>query len=55
MLNRIIDLEEADFIDIGDADSVDFKKGNGVFETKKCDKCGELIFGNTLFIKSGGG
>ncbi|MFH2046949.1 MAG: FmdE family protein [Pseudomonadota bacterium] len=54
MINRIISLDEAEFLDIGDIHTVDVKKGKGVFEAKRCDTCGELTFVNKLRIKEDG-
>ncbi|WDN87430.1 formylmethanofuran dehydrogenase subunit E [Desulfosarcina sp. BuS5] len=54
LINRIIDLDAAEFLDIGNVHSVDVKKGKGVFETKRCDTCGEVTFVNKLRIKGDG-
>ena len=54
LINRIIGLDEAEFLDIGDVHSVDVKKGKGVFEAKRCDACGELTFVNKLRVKDDG-
>ena len=54
LINRIVGLDETDFLDIGDVHSVDVKKGKGVFEAKRCDACGELTFVNKLRVKEDG-
>ena len=54
LINRIIGLDEAEFLDIGDVHTVDVKKGEGVFEAKRCNSCGELTFVNKLRVKGDG-
>lgn len=54
LINRIIGLDEAEFLDIGDVHTVDVEKSKGVFEAKRCDTCGELTFVNKLRVKSDG-
>jgi len=54
LINRIIGLDEAEFLDIGDIHTVDVKKSKGVFEAKRCDTCGELTFVNKLRVKGDG-
>jgi formylmethanofuran dehydrogenase subunit E len=54
LINRILGLEESQFLDIGDIHSVDVKKGKGVFDAKRCDACGELTFLNKLRVKDDG-
>ncbi len=41
LINRIIGLDAAEFLDIGDVYSVDVKKGKGVFETKSAIHAGK--------------
>ena len=48
LINRIIGLDEARFLDIGDVHTVDVKKSKGVFAAKPCENCGELTFVNKL-------
>jgi len=54
LINRILGLEEPNFLDIGDIYSVDIKKGNPVFDAKRCGSCGELTFVNKLRVKDDG-
>ena len=54
LINRIIGLDEAGFLDIGDVYTVNVKKGEGVFEAKRCNSCGELTFVNKLRVKGDG-
>ena len=54
LVNRIIGLPESAFLDIGEVHTVDFKKGKGVFEAKRCDKCGEVTFVNKLRVSKEG-
>jgi len=54
LINRIIGLDEAEFLDIGDVHPVDVKQGKGVFEAKRCETCGELTFVNKLRVKGDG-
>ena len=48
LINRIIGLDDSEFLDIGDVQVVEIKKGQGVFEAKPCASCGELTFVNKL-------
>ena len=48
LVNRIIGLEEEAFLDVGEVQAVDVKKGKGVFAAKRCARCGELTFVNKL-------
>ena len=54
LVNRIIGLPESAFLDIGKVHTVDFKKGKGMFEAKRCDKCGEVTFVNKLRVSKEG-
>jgi formylmethanofuran dehydrogenase subunit E len=54
LINRILGLEESQFLDIGHINSIDVKKGKGVFDAKRCDSCGELTFINKLRVKDKG-
>ena len=53
-IKMISGLEESQFLDIGEIYSVDIKKGNPVFDAKRCDSCGELTFINKLRVKGDG-
>ena len=48
MVNRIKGLPESEFLDIGKVYTRDVKKGKGVFDTKRCEKCGEVTFVSKL-------
>ncbi|MCF8070342.1 MAG: hypothetical protein K9L30_17305 [Desulfobacterales bacterium] len=48
LVNKIIGLDEAMFLDIGPVTNREVKKGKGIFEAKRCDACGELTFVNKL-------
>jgi formylmethanofuran dehydrogenase subunit E len=54
LINGILELEESQFLDIGNIHSVDVKKGKGVFDARRCDSCGELTFINKLRVKDDG-
>lgn len=48
MINRILGLDESEFLDIGEVHTFELKKGKSVFEALRCEKCGELTFVNKL-------
>lgn len=48
LVDRIIGLDEEVFLDVGEVQTVEVKKGKGVFAAKRCAKCGELTFVNKL-------
>jgi formylmethanofuran dehydrogenase subunit E len=50
LVNRILGLPESEFLDIGEIQEVDVKKGKGLFEAKRCEQCGELTFVNKLRV-----
>jgi formylmethanofuran dehydrogenase subunit E len=54
LVERIKGLPETEFLDIGKVHSVDFKKGKGIFEVKRCESCGEATFVNKLRIDRDG-
>ena len=54
LVEKIKGLSEAQFLDIGEVHPVDFKSGKGVFEAKRCDKCGEVTFVNKLRVGADG-
>ncbi len=54
LINRILGLEESQFLDTGEIHTVDIKKAKGVFDAKRCEACGELTFVNKLRVKSDG-
>jgi formylmethanofuran dehydrogenase subunit E len=48
IVNQIIGLDEQAFLDVGEIQTIDVKKGKGVFTAKRCAECGELTFVNKL-------
>ncbi len=48
LVNRILGLKDADFLDLGQIHNIEVKKGKGIFAAKRCAKCGELTFVNKL-------
>jgi len=50
LVERILGLPESEFLNIGEIRHVEMKNGKGVFEAKRCDKCGELTFVNRLRV-----
>jgi formylmethanofuran dehydrogenase subunit E len=50
MVNRIKGLPESEFLYIGEVYTRDVKKGKGVFDTKRCEKCGEATFVSKLRV-----
>jgi formylmethanofuran dehydrogenase subunit E len=48
LVDRILELPESEFLNIGEIQVVDVKKGNGIFEAKRCEKCGEMTFVDKL-------
>lgn len=54
LVNKIIGLPESAFLDIGEVHTVDFKRGKGVFEAKRCDACGEVTFVDKLRVSPAG-
>ena len=48
LVNRILELNDEAFLDVGEVQTVDVKKGKAVFTAKRCAKCGELTFVNKL-------
>ena len=54
MVNRIKRLPESEFLDIGEVYTRDVKKGKGVFDTKRCGKCGEVTFVSKLRVDTEG-
>ncbi len=47
-VERILNLPEADFLNISEVFSREVKKGPGCFEVKRCARCGEAVFINQL-------
>lgn len=54
LVNKILGLADTDFLDIGELQTVEVKKGHPVFEAKRCENCGELTFVNKLRVGTDG-
>jgi len=54
LVNKVLGLADADFLDIGEVQTVEVKKGHPVFETQRCESCGELTFVNKLRLGRNG-
>lgn len=54
LVERILNLDESEFLDIGEVHDVDFQKKRGIFEAKPCAKCGELTFVDKLRLNEEG-
>ena len=54
LLDRIINLSESEFLDIGEVHTVDIKKGKGLFEVRRCESCGEVTFVDKLRVSPEG-
>lgn len=50
LINNILALEEEKFLDIGEIKNIDVEKKKGIFETRRCESCGEVTFVNKLRI-----
>ena len=48
LVDRILGLSEADFLNISDVFHKDLKKGTPNFDVKRCAKCGEAVFTDKL-------
>jgi formylmethanofuran dehydrogenase subunit E len=48
LVERVLGLSEADFLNISDVFHKDLKKGGPNFEVKRCAKCGEAVFTDKL-------
>ena len=54
LVERILALNEDDFLDIGAVHPVDIHKGKASFTAKRCAACGELTFVNKLRVTEEG-
>ena len=54
MIEKIMNIQEEAFLDIGEIKQVEVKKGKGVFEAKPCAVCKELTFVDKLQINAQG-
>ena len=48
LVEKVMSLPEEVFLDIGQVEDYEFKRGQGVFETDCCSQCGERVFVNKL-------
>lgn len=48
LVNRILALEDDEFLDVGEIHHMEIKKGKSVFTAKRCAKCDELTFVDKL-------
>ncbi len=53
-VERILNLAQEDFLQIGEVFKKEVKKGPTNFEVKRCGKCGEAVFANRLKGEPGG-
>jgi formylmethanofuran dehydrogenase subunit E len=54
LVERVLKLQESDFLEIGNIFTKELKKGAGNFEVKRCSRCGEAVFTDKL-VDNGGG
>ncbi|NDY42981.1 formylmethanofuran dehydrogenase [Dissulfurirhabdus thermomarina] len=54
LVERILGLPEAEFLEVGEVRTVEVPKGKGVFEARRCAGCGELTFVNKLRVGTDG-
>lgn len=54
IVEKVLSMEEGQFLNIGDVKKVEIKKSKGLFETKRCDKCGESVFVNKIRLTPDG-
>ncbi len=55
LVERILSLQESEFLDIGQVFQKEVKKGVTTFEVKRCSKCGEAVFTDKLKEVTGSG
>ena len=54
LVERVLKLQEGDFLEIGNVFTKELKKGAGNFEVKRCSRCGEAVFTDKLADTGGG-
>jgi len=54
LVERILALDEVDFLDVGSVYQVKIQKGKASFTAKRCASCGELTFVNRLRVAEDG-
>lgn len=54
LIQKILSLDEPEFLDIGEVQKTDVKKGRGIFTARRCSVCGEMTFINKLRVNENG-
>lgn len=54
LIEKVLNLSDSDFLDIGEVHPVEIEKKKGVFDAEVCSICGELTFVNKLVSGDGG-
>lgn len=54
LVDKILAMDEADFLDIGSVHQVEISRGKGSFTAKRCAACGEMTFVNRLRVTEEG-
>ncbi len=54
LINRVLGLENDQFLDISEIKPIEVRRGRGVFDAKACDICGEITFVNKLRLTADG-
>ena len=54
LVERVLDLPESEFLDIGDVFQKDIEKGSPTFNVKRCAKCGEAVFADKVTVTING-
>ncbi len=48
LVEKVLNMPESAFLDIGEIKLADFEPGSGIFTTECCSRCGERVFSNKL-------
>jgi formylmethanofuran dehydrogenase subunit E len=54
LVKKVLSLPEEEFLDLSEIRTVDVRQKRGIFETKRCGKCGELTFVNKVRLTTDG-
>lgn len=54
LVDKILNLDNEKFLEIGEIQIIDAPKGKGTFETRRCTQCGEVTFVNKLRVTEAG-
>jgi len=54
LINRVLGLENDQFLDISEIKTIEVGRGRGVFDARACDICGEITFVNKLRLTADG-